>query len=142
MNINRTGLFNNRGLKTNENILSHKRGLKDIELTTKIIYEIINEDENDIVFDVKLKEFSFSVNTKNKLNKVYNKFHNLYNNDVNKFNSHFKDLHWFSGEKLDNDDILNDVREKMYWSKNPHTLGSKRPEKIQYKKEINESILK
>ena len=96
MNIQRTGLKNNnRGLKNND-ILSQKRGLKHIELTqiTKIIYEIINEDENSIVFDENLKGFSFSVNTKNKLNKVYNKFHNLYNNDVNRFNDHFKNLHW------------------------------------------------
>ena len=144
MNIQRTGLKNNnRGLKNND-ILSQKRGLKHIELTqiTKIIYEIINEDENSIVFDENLKEFSFSVNTKNKLNKVYNKFHNLYG-DINRFNDHFKNLHWSKGEKLDNNDILNDVRDKMYFSRNDILKRSeKRPERIQYKKQINESILK
>lgn len=138
---NRTGLKSNKILNETRNPLYNSRGLKEIEFTKIIKNEIKNDDNNVLNKNELNNNFSLTPNTKHKLNKVYDKFQDLYNNNIVKFNDHFKDLQFYSNRKLENEDILNDIRDRKYW-RNTNNIGSKRPDRVQYKNEINESILK
>lgn len=138
---NRTGLKSNKILNDTRNPLYNSRGLKEIEFTKIIKNEIKNDDNNVLNQNELNNNFSLTPNTKFKLNKIYDKFQDLYGNNIVKFNDHFKDLQFYSNRKLENDDILNDVRDRKYW-RNTQNIGSKRADRIKYLNEINESILK
>jgi len=130
------GLPYTRGL-SQKNILSSSRGLKDIQ-KVKLFLKKYDEDEefealiNEVNQDVDLI-FRFSPNTKETLDKVYNKYADLYGNDINYFREKMKEQHFFSNGKLNKENIVEELRNRKYYKKH----YTKRPDRIQYKKEIN-----
>jgi hypothetical protein len=123
----------NRGLFSSK-ILNNTRGLRDIEKIKLFRNNFFYDEEFETLInqDIDLI-FNFSPNTNDRLNKVYEKYSDLYGNNINFFMDKMKDKHFWSGGKLEKEDILNELRDRKYWQKNRH----KRPDKFKYAKEIN-----
>jgi len=125
------GLSDSRGL-IRKNILYNDRGLKDIE-KVKLFLEKYEDDEFEALINEDIDFiFKFTPKTDELLNKVYNKYPDLYRNDINYFQKKMQEKQFFSG-KLNKELILDELRDRKYYQKNRY----KRPEKIQYKKQIN-----
>lgn len=123
----------NRGLFSSQ-VLNNKRGLKDIEKIKLFRNNFFYDEEFETLInqDIDLI-FNFSPNTNDRLNKVYEKYSDLYGNNINFFMDKMKDKHFFNEGKLEKEDILNELRDRKYWEKHRY----KRPDNIKYAKDIN-----
>ena len=123
----------NRGLKISEGLYG-TRGLRDIEKIKLFRNNFFYDEEFETLInqDIDLI-FNFSPNTNDRLNKVYEKYSDLYENNINFFMDKMKDKHFWSGGKLEKEDLLDELRNRKYWQKNRY----KRPDKIKYPKDIN-----
>ena len=126
------GLPKSRGL-IEKDIFSESRGLKDIK-KVKLFLQKYDDDEFEALINEDMDLiFKFSPTTDDILNKVYHNYSDLYGNDINFFRQKMSDKQFYEG-KLDKEKILDELRNRKYWQKN---RNMKRPEKFQYKKDIN-----
>ena len=127
------GLPNNRGLFSSQ-VLNNTRGLKDIEKIKLFRNNFFYDEEFETLInqDIDLI-FNFSPNMNDRLNKVYEKYSDLYGNNINFFMDKMKEKHFFNEGKLEKEDILNELRDRKYWEKHRY----KRPDNIKYAKDIN-----
>lgn len=129
---NHRGLFDKGGLQY-INILDKTRGLLDINKIKKysVIYD--NEFENNLINEIE-EMIKMSPNTEQILDKVYNKYSYLYENNINKFNDRIKDIKLKNEGRLNREDIENELRDRFYWQKHRDMI---RPERFKYKSKIN-----
>ena len=132
--ITNRGLFSSQRLEDRQ-VLNNTRGLRDIEKIKLFRNNFFYDEEFETLInqDIDLI-FNFSPNTNDRLNKVYEKYSDLYGNNINFFMDKMKDKHFWSGGKLEKEDILDDLRNRKYWRK---STNMKRPDKFKYAKEIN-----
>ena len=125
------GLNIDRGLKS-INSLDKSRGLNNINKIKKDS-DIYDDDfENKLVNEID-EIVKFSRDTEELLGKVYNKYSDLYYNNINTFYDRMRDRKLQNEGRLSREDIENELRDRIFRQK--HYID--RPARIQYKNKIN-----